>query len=259
LVKGRNFSKEFGTDSLGLVINESTAKVLGYDDPIGKKIYTTGFKGNNNAATAFNIIGVVKNFNYQSLHELVGPLVFLYGKNPYTASFKVKPSQIGSIISQVQSKWKTMASGMPFSYRFLDDSFNDMYKAEQRAGKLALIFSILTILIACLGLFGLASFIAEQRTKEIGIRKVLGASVNGIISLLSKDFMKLVLIASVLAFPVAWWCMHHWLQDFAYRINIGWWLFVLAAAIALMIALVTVSFQAIKAAIANPVKSLRTE
>jgi putative ABC transport system permease protein len=141
----------------------------------------------------------------------------------------------------------------------MDDSFNEMYRSEQRVGKIAMIFSILAILIACLGLFGLATFIAEQRTKEIGIRKVLGASVNGIVQLLSKDFLKLVLISFVIATPVAWWFMHKWLQDFAYRINIGWWIFVAAGVIALFIALMTVSFQAIKAAVANPVKSLRTE
>ena len=152
-----------------------------------------------------------------------------------------------------------MASGMPFSYRFLDDSFNEMYNSEQRVGKIAMIFSILAIFIACLGLFGLATFIAEQRTKEIGIRKVLGASVNGIVQLLSKDFLKLVLIAFVIAVPISWWAMHRWLQDFAYRINISWWIFIIAGFLALVIALLTISFQAIKAAIANPVKSLKTE
>jgi putative ABC transport system permease protein len=148
---------------------------------------------------------------------------------------------------------------MPFSYRFMDDSFAQMYKSEQRAGKIALIFSVLAIFIACLGLFGLATFIAEQRTKEIGVRKVLGASVPNLVSMLSKDFLKLVAIASLIAFPVAWWAMHKWLQDFAYRIRIEWWVFVLAAFIALLIALLTVSVQAIKAAVANPIKSLRTE
>ena len=152
-----------------------------------------------------------------------------------------------------------MASGLPFSYRFLDDSFNDMYSSDQRVGKLAISFAILAILIACLGLFGLATYMAEQRTKEIGIRKVLGASVNNMVSMLSKDFIKLVLIASVIAFPVAWWAMHKWLQDFAFRITIGWWVFIAAAVIALLIALLTVSSQAIRAALSNPVKSLRTE
>ena len=154
---------------------------------------------------------------------------------------------------------ENIAPSMPFSYRFLDDSFNEMYDAEQRVGKIALIFSIIAIAIACLGLFGLATFIAEQRTKEIGIRKVLGASVSGIVQLLSKDFVKLVAIAFIIAAPLGWYFMHKWLQDFVERINISWWIFLLAAALAIFIALATVSFQAIRAAIANPVKSLRTE
>ena len=152
-----------------------------------------------------------------------------------------------------------MAPGMPFSYQFLDDSFDDMYRAEQRVGKIALVFSILAILIACLGLFGLATFIAEQRTKEIGIRKVLGASVQGLVQMLSKDFLYLVLIAFVIAVPIAWWLMAKWLQDFAYRVNIGWWIFLAAGVLAGLIALLTVSFQAVRAALTNPVKSLRTE
>ena len=152
-----------------------------------------------------------------------------------------------------------MASGMPFSYRFLDNAFNQMYDNERRVGKIAITFSVLAILIACLGLFGLATFIAEQRTKEIGIRKVLGASVNGIVQLLSKDFLRLVLISFVIATPVAWYFMNKWLQDFNYRVNIGWWVFALAGFIALIIALVTVSTQAIRAALANPINNLRTE
>lgn len=163
------------------------------------------------------------------------------------------------MISQIENKWKAIAPGMPFSYRFLDESFNEMYNAEQRVGKIALIFSVLAIFIACLGLFGLATFIAEQRTKEIGIRKVLGASVHGIVQMLSKHFIILVGIAFIFAAPVAWYFMHQWLQDFAYRIEISWWVFAIAGFAALFIALITVSFQAIRAALMNPLKSLRTE
>ncbi len=152
-----------------------------------------------------------------------------------------------------------MAPGMPFSYRFLDEAFDNMYRNEQRVGEVAITFAILTILIACLGLFGLVTYMAEQRTKEIGVRKVLGATVTNVVGMLSKDFMKLVLIAAFIAFPLAWWAMYSWLQDFAYRISIEWWVFAVAAITALLIALVTVSFQAIKAALANPVKSLRSE
>ncbi len=255
ILKGRNFSKDFGTDSDAVIINETAAKLFGYDDPVGKKIYTT----DNNKVISFNIIGEIKNFNYESLRQNIGPLGFFLGKSTGLASFRVNTANIKNLVGQIESKWKAMASGMPFSYRFLDDSFNEMYNSEQRVGKIAMIFSILAIFIACLGLFGLATFIAEQRTKEIGIRKVLGASVNGIVQLLSKDFLKLVLIAFVIAVPISWWAMHRWLQDFAYRINISWWIFIIAGFLALVIALLTISFQAIKAAIANPVKSLKTE
>jgi putative ABC transport system permease protein len=152
-----------------------------------------------------------------------------------------------------------MTPGNPFTYSFMDEEFNNLYRAKQQTGKIFITFATLAILIACLGLFGLAAYAAEQRTKEIGIRKVLGASVGNITGMLSKDFLKLVLIASVIAFPVAWWAMHKWLEDFAYRVNISWWIFLVSGMIALVIAIVTVSFQAIKAAMANPVKSLRTE
>jgi putative ABC transport system permease protein len=254
LVKGRNFSKEFGTDSSAVIINEATAKFLGYDDPIGKKIFSLDTK-----PTAYNIIGVVKNFNFESLHKLVGPLGLFANRSTGLVSFKVKAANIPSVLKAAETRWKEMAPAMPFSYRFLDDSFAEMYKGEQRAGRIALIFSALAIFIACLGLFGLSTFIAEQRTKEIGIRKVLGASVNGIVQLLSKDFIILVAISFVIAAPVAWWAMNKWLEDFAYRITVNWWIFLVAGFCALFIALLTVSFQAVKAALTNPVKNLRTE
>lgn len=257
IIKGRNFSREFGGDSSSIIINETTAKFLGYDDPVGKKIYTS--LGDDGKPTFYTIIGVVKNFNFETLHQTVGPLCFLLGGGYGSGIFKVNTSNIQTLISQIQNKWKTLSPGLPFNYRFLNDSFDEMYRAEERVGKIALIFSVLAIFVACLGLFGLATFIAEQRTKEIGIRKVLGASVQGIVQMLSKDFIKLVAIAFVLSAPLAWWAMHNWLQDFAYRINIEWWMLAAAGLGALSIALITVSFQAIKAALANPVKSLRTE
>ncbi len=257
VIKGRDFSREFGGDSASAIINETTAKILGYADPVGKKIYTTTDEPGK--TKPYTIIGVVKNFNFESLHQEVGPLALLLGGGFGSGVFKVNTSNIQNLIPQIQSKWKTLAPGLPFSYHFLNESFDEMYRAEQRVGKIALIFSVLAIFIACLGLFGLATFIAEQRTKEIGIRKVLGASVQGIVQMLSKDFMKLVAIAFVFAAPFAWWAMHTWLNDFAYRIDIEWWMFAAAGFGALFIALATVSFQAIRAAIANPVKSLRTE
>ena len=258
IVKGRNFSKEYGSDSSALLITETTAKLLGYDDPVGKTIYApSNIPGS--PLTPVSIIGVVKDFHFESMHQKMGPLCMRLFNSTGLASFRITTANANNLISEIEKVWKKLAPGMPFSYRFLSDSFNDMYRSEQRAGTIAVVFSVLAILIACLGLFGLATYMAEQRTKEIGIRKVLGASVGNVVGMLSKDFLVLVAIASVIAFPFAWWIMNKWLQDFAYRININAWVFVVAGLASLVIALMTVSFQAIKAAIANPVKSLRTE
>ncbi|HYM94323.1 MAG TPA: ABC transporter permease, partial [Chitinophagaceae bacterium] len=259
IIKGRNFSKDFGTDSTAVILNETAAKVLGYDDPIGQKLYQNYQDQNGSRMIAFTIIGIVKDFHFESLRQNIFPLGLKLGHNNSMMSFKITISNIKPLISQIQNKWKALAPGMPFSYRFMDDAFNNMYRVEQRVGQISITFSILAILIACLGLFGLVTYMAEQRTKEIGVRKVLGASVPDLVTMLSKDFLKLVGIASLIAFPVAWWAMHKWLQDFTYRINISWWIFIAAGFLALVIALLTVSFQAIKAAIANPVKSLKTE
>ena len=261
IIKGRNFSKEFGADSSAFIINETAAKVLGYDDPIGKKIYTNYQDGPSDKPRqiAYTIIGVVKDFHFESLHQSIFPLGLRLGHNNGLISFKVTTANVQPLVKQIETKWKTMAPGMPFSYRFMDEAFDNMYRTDQRVGQVTLTFSIIAILIACLGLFGLVTYMAEQRTKEIGVRKVLGASVGNLVTMLSKDFLKLVIIAAVIAFPLSWWAMHSWLQDFVYRINIDWWVFVVAAFVAVFIALATISFQAIKAAIANPVKSLRTE
>jgi putative ABC transport system permease protein len=258
MLTGRSFSKEFGTDSTAVIINETTARLLGYQNPIGKNIYFAG-DGIDGKVLSLTIIGVVKNFNYESLRQNVGPLCFRLEESTGSASFKVNATNIKDLVGGVESVWKKMAPGMPFSYRFLDDAFDGMYRAEQRMGKLALGFSILAIVVACMGLFGLATYAAEQRIKEIGIRKVLGASVTGIVEMLSVDFFKLVLVSALIAFPISWWAMNKWLTNFAFRIDISWWIFLVAAAIALFIALSTISFQAIRAAMMNPVKSLRTE
>lgn len=257
LIKGRNFSRDFGTDSLAIIINEKSRDILGYDNPVGKNVYQSSKPGE--PPIMYTIIGVVRNFNFESLKQSIGPLAFFLGKNTGLVSFKVKPDNVPLLIKSIENKWKAMAPGMPFGYRFLDESFNEMYSDEQRVGRIALIFSVIAILIACLGLFGLAAFVAEQRTKEIGIRKVLGASVKGIVGLLSKDFIKLVFIAFFIAAPLAWYFMYEWLQDFEYRVSINWTVFVSAGLIALFIAIATISFHAIKAAMANPVKNLRTE
>jgi len=243
-------------DSSSVIINETTADILGYKDPVGENLYSIDDAGH---ATPRPIIGLVKNFNFESLHHRVDPLVFVLQQSTGLVSFKISTENISPLIEQVKNKWLTMAPGMPFSYRFLDESFDEMYRTEQRIGKIAMTFSILAILISCLGIFGLVTFMAEQKTKEIGIRKVLGASVREIVRLLSLEFMKLVAISFVIASPFAWWIMNKWLLDFAYRVNISWWMFVLAGLAAIFISIFTVSFQAIKAAMANPVKSLRTE
>ena len=256
IVKGRNFSTDFGSDSSAVIINETTAKILGYADPVGEKIYQTD---NDGIQTTFHIIGMVRNFNYESLKQTIGPLSFFLQESTGMASFKVNTNDLPGLIKSIEAKWKVMAPGFPYSYRFLDESFNDMYRNEQRVGRIALIFSVIAILIACLGLFSLATFTAEQRTKEIGIRKVLGASVTSIVNLLSIDFLKWVLLAFIVATPIARYAMNRWLQDFAYRIDIGWEIFIIAGILTVLIAVLTVSFQAVKAAMANPVKSLRSE
>ncbi|HQW83357.1 MAG TPA: ABC transporter permease [Ferruginibacter sp.] len=259
IVKGRNFSKDYGSDSSAILITETTARMLGFDDPVGKTIYSPIGNPGAGALVPVQIIGVVKDFYFESLRKKLGPLCFILAKSTGLASFKVSAGSVKTLIPQIENKWKLLAPGMPFSYRFMNDSFNEMYRSEQRAGTLAIVFAILAVFIACLGLFGLVTYMAEQRTKEIGIRKVLGASVSNVVTMLSKDFLILVALASILAFPIAWWAMHKWLQDFEYRINISVWIFVLAAGAALLIALLTISYQAIKAALSNPVKSLRTE
>ncbi|MEP6614938.1 MAG: ABC transporter permease [Ginsengibacter sp.] len=257
--EGRNFSKDLLTDSSSIIINETAAKLFGFTDPLNKKI--TSFTDINNGGNKLNyqIIGVVKNFHYASLRENIGALCMFLGKSTDAISFRINAGNASATVKNIESLWKKMVPSEPFTYSFMNEDFNRMYEAEQRVGKIFISFAILAILIACLGLFGLATYAAEQRTKEIGIRKVLGATVSNIVQMLSKDFLKLVVIAALIAFPVSWWAMNKWLQDFAYRITISWWIFVGAAFIAVLIALFTISFKAIRAAISNPVKSLRAE
>ena len=258
IVNGRDFDRQLPTDSSSIVLNEAAVKVLGFQDPIGKKIYTYSDLSAGKTKT-YTIIGVVKDFNYESLRENVGALSFYLSKYQATICLRLKTDDLPQTLTRIEKKWKTMAAGQPFNYQFMDQAFDNIYRSEQRIGKIFISFAVLAVFIACLGLFGLAAYTAEQRTKEIGIRKVLGADVTSIVALLSKDFLKLVLIGFVIATPIAWYAMHQWLQDFAYRIDISWWIFALAGLLAVLIALVTVSFQAIKAALANPVKSLRSE
>lgn len=256
MMQGRAFSKDYPTDSFGLILNEAAVQFFGFKEPLKATLYNGD---ENNKPITFHIIGVVKDFNFSSMHDKVGPLVIRLSDNRGGIAVRIASKNIPSVMNEIEKKWNSMAPGQPFNYTFMDADFNNTYHAEQRTGKLFMTFAVFAIFIACLGLFGLVTYAAEQRTKEIGIRKVLGAGIAGIVAMLSRDFARLVLIASVIAFPVAWWTMNKWLEDFAYRVNIGWWVFVASGSIAMLIALITVSIQAIKAALANPVKSLRTE
>jgi putative ABC transport system permease protein len=258
MIAGRNFSKSFATDSSAIILNETAAAALGWNNTtaIGKTIIRQNSDRGNNVP--YHVIGVVKNFNFKSLHETISPL-FMSLEQEGGLIFKIKTADVAGLLAVMKKNWDAYKTDEPFTYSFLDDLYNKEYSVEQKTGTVLNIFSLLTILVACLGLFGLATYTAEQRTKEIGIRKVLGASVAQVTQMLSKEFVKLVLIASLIAFPVAWWAMNKWLESFAYRIHISWWVFAIAGLTTLLIALITVSFQAIKAAIANPVKSLKTE
>lgn len=258
IVAGRNFSRDFLTDSTAVLVNETAAKMMQGENPIGAKLYE--FEDlQTKKVKEFHVIGVVGNFNFNSLRQVVTPMMLYSGLDEGRISLRIKAGSAHQLAGEIQKLWRTMAPSQPFSYTFMDEEFNNQYVSEQRMGNISLSFSLLAIFIACLGLFGLTAYAAEQRTREIGIRKVLGATVGGIIRLLSRDFLLLVVIAMALAFPLSWWAMHHWLQDFAYRISIGWEVFVVAALLALGIAVLTVSFQAVRAALANPVRSLRTD
>ncbi len=257
IAAGRNFSREYGSDSTAVIVNETAARSFGWgSNALG---HTLSHTENDGKKTTYTVIGIVKDFHFKSLHELITPLVMTIGTDYGTMIVKVKTKDISALLATMKKKWNVFNAESPFSYSFLDDRFNKTYKEEQNIGRIMGIFAGLTIFVACLGLFGLATFTAEQRTKEIGIRKVLGASVTGIVSLLSKDFLKLVFLAFLIASPVAWFFMNKWLQDFAYRITISWWVFVLAAFSAISITVITVCFRAIKAALSNPVISLRSE
>jgi putative ABC transport system permease protein len=256
VVAGRAFSKDYATDSTqALIINESAAKMLGYQLPseaVGRNFDQWGRKG--------KIIGVLKDFHYRSLQQKIEPLTIRVDPGNYgLISIKVSAANLPVTIKAIGNKWNQTIPNLPFNYYFLDDFFNKQYRAEDNFGNLFFNFAVLAIFISCLGLLGLSSYSTIQRTKEIGVRKVLGANVSNIVRLLSVDFIKLVLIAFIIAAPLAWFGMNKWLDDFAYRTNISWWVFALAALASVSVAFFTISFQAIKAAIANPVKSLRTE
>ncbi len=257
IIAGRDFSASFPTDTTNAVlINKTAASKLGWtpQQAIGKWIQNTV-----RDSAKRRIIGVVDDFNFQSLKQNMEPLVIAANLDRRVALVKLKPGNIQASVALVEKAYKSVASAYPFEYSFLEEQFNDLYKKDIRQQTILSVFAMLAIFVACLGLFGLASFTATKRFKEIGVRKVLGSSVQGIVVLLSKDLLKPVLIAACIALPVGYWAMNKWLQNFAYKTSLSWWIFVLAALITFGIALLTVSIKAVKAAVANPVKSLRTE
>jgi len=255
LKSGRDFYSDIKSDSNNIIINEALAKLLGKKDVVGSVVMRNGGK------EKYTIVGVINDFVYNSMYSPAAPLI-LYSDtsnvNFLTVRFK-QNADLKTALAKVESVVKSDNPGYPVEFNFVDEQFNQLFKTETLIGKLASVFAVLAIIISCLGLFGLAAYTAERRTKEIGIRKVLGASAQGLAGLLSKDFIQLVAISCLIAFPVAWWMMHNWLQDYEYRVEISWWIFIAAGLLAIFIALITVSFQAIRAAFMNPVKSLRTE
>ena len=253
LVAGREYSKDFASDSLGFIINETAQKAMGFKNAVGQSVTWGRAKG--------RIIGVVKDFHFQSLHTPIRPMI-TYLSDRYKQGniiVRVEAGKTTEAIAQLEVLCKKINPEYPFTYYFTDEEYAKQYRSEQVVSTLSSLFAFLAIFISSLGLFGLAAFMAEQRTKEIGIRKVLGASVINLVNLLSKDFLKLVLLAFVISAPLAWYVANNWLQDFAYRTEISWWIFAVAGMLALLVAMLTVSIQAIKAALMNPVKSLKTE
>ncbi len=258
MVSGRNFSRDMLTDSASLVINQAAAKLLGFANPLNQLLY----KPTDNMGLhlkKYHIIGVMRDFNFTSLRDNITPMMLDLEEERGALSLKINSANIPLLISQVKDKWKQISPNQQFNYSFMDQEFDALYRSEERMGTISVTFTSLAIIIACLGLFGLAAYATEQRTKEIGIRKILGAQMSTIVAMLSKDFIKLVFIAIIIASPLAWWAMHAWLQSFAYRQSMQWWVVALAGSGAVLIAFATISYQAIKAALTNPVNSLRSE
>ncbi len=257
IVEGRDFSREFSTDSTAVILNQAAVKLFGLDNPIGKIISRP--YNNEGDFTNHTIIGVVKDFHFQSLRNSIAPLAIFFGNNNSIISFRTNTADIGSVIKKLKATWNEMAPGHPFSYSFLDERFENMYRAEQRIGEIFGTFAFLAIFIGCLGLFSLSAFTTEQKTKEIGIRKVLGSSSRLIVTMLSKEFVKLVVIAFIIASPIAYYLMNKWLMEFEYKTDLSLWIFLSAGFISLAIAVTTVSYHALKAAYSNPIESLRNE
>ncbi len=256
LSSGRYFSRESSTDTTAVILNENAIKFMELKDPIGKRIVLP----NPNNTIIFTVIGILKDFHYESLHQRIRPLaIFLNNGQTSYLPIRMRPGNISKTVSFIEDQWRKFVPGKPFEYYFLDEDFNKLYQSEQKTGQIFTSFSVLAIFIACLGLFGLTAFTVERRIKEIGIRKVLGSSISEIVFLISKDFLKWVLIANLIAWPAAYYFMSKWLENFAYRAAISYWAFIISGFIALIIALLTVSSQTLKAAAANPAESLKYE
>ncbi|WP_192350739.1 ABC transporter permease [Algoriphagus sp. Y33] len=260
VVEGRDFSMQYPSDSNAVILNETAVRNFNFEgDPVGQKIFEMS-DAEELELEEKTVVGVVENFHFESLKENIGPvMIFLSDRPRGIASFRFHSSDTEQVITFIESKWNELAPGQPFTYSFLDDRFGTMYAAETRLGKIFAIFAAFAIVIACLGLFALTAFTAEQRTKEIGIRKVLGSSVRSIVFMLSKEFTKLVIIAFLIASPIAWWAMNLWLEDYRFKIQLDWQIFLSAGVFATVIALLTISYQSIKAATSNPVNSLKSE
>jgi len=255
IMAGRNFSKDFKSDQHAVLLNEEAAKLLGFTD--FNKAVNQSFVS---AGDTVKLAGIVANYHQEGLQKVIQPMIFrLVPNSRGSYGIKIETTNVKETIAAVQKTWSKYFPADPFNYFFLDEYFNRQYNADDLFGKVFGLFAFLAILIACFGLLGLSAYNVLQRTKEIGIRKILGASTQNLLYLLSKDFLVLVLLSFIIAIPVSWWVMHSWLQNYAYRINITWWVFAVAGVIAICIALFTISFQALKAALANPVESLRTE
>jgi putative ABC transport system permease protein len=258
IIAGRAFSKAMKTDSSALIINEAAAKILGFKDPLNKELYQS-MDNTAKKLKVLHIIGVVKDFNFNTLRENITPVLFSLNESRGSIAVRINTANTTALLAQVKEKWHTLSPNQQMDYSFMDEDFENTYRTEQRMGNIFIAFTTMAIVIACLGLFGLAAYAAEQRTKEISIRKVLGASVSIIVGMLSKDFIKLVIIAILIASPIAWLSMQQWLQGFAYRDGIKWWIIAVAGGGAMLIAFITISFQSVKAALVNPVKSLKSE
>ena len=258
--EGRNFSLDYPSDSSAIILNETAVKAFGLKDPIGARIQTFDvLSPEEQIMITYTVIGVVKDFHFDNMHQAISPLIFRFGRSNSVIAIRFSSQNTHEIISLVEEAWGNATDGIPFNYDFLDDEFRDMYSAEKKLGEIFVIFAVLATIIGGLGLFGLAAYLTEQRTKEIGIRKVLGASTQKILWLVSRDFARLVLISFIIAIPFGWYFINQWLLEFEYKTQVGWQTYALVGTGAFLIATLTISYQSIHAALTNPAETIRNE